>query len=92
MMLHGWDFMSTAPKSTSTPTPAGADVRAIYLELYCPDMVGPISDPQAGICIGWWEPHVRGGVWMGEGGYPLKPTHWRHLRPAPEDALRTGGE
>ena len=80
--------MSKAPKSSHV----GSRVQGIYLELYCPDFVSKLSDPLCGVCIGWWEPLVGGGCWMGEGGFTLHPTHWRHLRPAPEDGERRGGE
>jgi hypothetical protein len=85
-MNHDWGPMASAPKS---PVSKGV-VQGHYLELYCPDMVGPTSDPKAGICIGWWEPLMKPPQWHGEAGYQLNPTHWRELRPAPSDAEMKG--
>lgn len=87
---NGWEPIEVAPRSTFIVTSAGNQVDAVYLELYCPDNVGPHTDPVAGICIGWWEPLMKPACWFGESGFPLKPTHWRYLRPAPIDAKRKG--
>ena len=75
-----WRPIETAPKSTSTPTPFGHDVRGAYFLAYCPDEG---SDPQACICVCWWEPHEKGGCWYGDGGFSLRPTHWMPLPAAP---------
>ena len=85
-MTHDWQSMDSAPKSEVIK----GVVQGHYLELYCPNMVGPTSDPKTGICIGWWEPLMKPPQWYGEAGFELKPTHWRELRPAPDDAERRG--
>lgn len=75
-----WETMGTAPKSTTTPvlTPfKGHDVKAKYLMAYCPDE--GVVDSQMCICIVWWEPHQgkdKRGVWVGEMGCEMRPTHW----------------
>jgi hypothetical protein len=83
---NGWAPIETAPKSVVR----GRTIDAIYLEVYCPDMVGPNTDLNVGICIGWWEPLMRPPCWTGELGVTLNPTHWRYLRPPPKDAERWG--
>lgn len=80
--MSEWQTIETAPKSTSEPTKGGGNiVRGIYLLTYCPD---ESFDPKSCICICWWEPHIDGGRWQGEGDYPLRPTHWMPLPEPPK--------
>lgn len=86
--VDDWCFdMSLAPKSKTTPSHLGHDVTGIYLMLYCPDE--SLRDPQACICIGWWEPYMPDamndprGRWQGEADYALRPIAWRYLPLAP---------
>lgn len=78
-----WMPIETAPKSTSTPTPYGHDVRAVYFLAYCPEEG---ARPESCICVCWWEPHLDGGRWQGEGDFALRPTHWQPLPPPPAEA------
>lgn len=75
--VPGWQPIETAPKSLAD----GSNVRGIYLLGYCPDESA--IDPSSCICVTWWEPNIDGGVWYGEGGYAVRPTHWMSLPPAP---------
>ena len=77
-----WRPIGTAPKSTTTPTKHGNYVKGIYILGFCPEEG---ASPQSCICVVWWEPHENNnkGAWMGEGGFPVKPTHWQPLPPPP---------
>lgn len=72
-----WMPIETAPKSLAD----GSNVRGVYLLGYCPDESA--IDPSSCICVVWWKPNIDGGVWYGEGGYAVRPTHWMPLPPAP---------
>ncbi|MDA8449802.1 hypothetical protein M4R23_08910 [Acidovorax sp. GBBC 3332] len=89
-MLHGkqpdgdgWEPIQTAPKSRAD----GSDVHGIYLQGYVPDP--DICNLESCICVVWWEPLMNKGrgLWYGEGGHEVMPTHWRPL-PAPPAAAR----
>ena len=83
--IDGWCFnMDIAPRSPGKQTLHGHCVTGYYLQLFCPDECIP-DRPEAGICIGWWEPHEKGaqGCWMGEGGFELMPVAWRYLPKPP---------
>ena len=83
MSEQRWKLIAKAPKSTSTPGKDGGTlVKAVYILAYCPDMV-VASNPQSGICVAWWEPHINGGQWHGEGDFALRPTLWQQLPAAP---------
>ena len=84
MSRQRWKPIATAPRSTSRLTPAGVVVSPRYFLAFCPDMVSGTADPQAGICVCWWEPHIDGsGRWQGEGDFALNPTLWQRLPDAP---------
>jgi hypothetical protein len=73
----GWQPIETAPRSTSTVVASGTYVRGEYILSFCPDESA--VDPMGCICVVWWEPHLSNGIWMGEAGEPVRPTHWRPL-------------
>ncbi len=77
----GWEPIETAPKSRAD----GSHVHGIYLQGYVPD--ADACNLESNICVVWWEPHMNKGrgLWYGEGGHEVKPTHWRPL-PAPPTA------
>ena len=77
-----WRPIESAPKSTSKPVLGGMSVKAVYLLGYCPDESA--VDPASCICVVWWEPHLDGGCWQGEGDIRMRPTHWQPLPPAPD--------
>ena len=81
-----WQPINTAPKSTSTPTTWGHDVRGVYLLGYCPDESA--HDPSICICVIWWEPHLDGGRWQGEANNPMRPRNWMPLPAPPYDVLQ----
>ena len=78
-----WQPIETAPKSTATPVPDGAYVSGVYLLGFCPDP--ETCNLDSAICVIWWEPLMKGGngMWYGEGGYEMHPTHWMPLPAAP---------
>lgn len=85
-----WALIDTAPKSTTTPTPHGHDVKGIYLLGFCPEEG---ATPESCICIIWWEPHHHGdhkGAWVSDAGFEVEPTHWQYP-PAPPAALNRAG-
>ena len=81
-MVGGWQDIATAPKSSTD----GRNVDGIYLLGYCPEP--DACNLQSYICIVWWEPNMKGGkgMWYGEGGYEVHPTHWMPLPPPPTSA------
>lgn len=76
-----WRPIETAPLSTTTPSPHGNVVRAVYLLGFCPDESA--LDPQGCIEVIWWEPHLDGGRWQSAADVPIRPTHWMPLPRAP---------
>lgn len=77
----GWQPIETAPRSSSTPSPNGYVVHALYLLGFCPDESA--LDPQGCIEVIWWEPHLDGGRWQSAADVPIRPTHWMPLPEAP---------
>jgi len=77
-----WQPIESAPKSTAV----GNDVHGIYILGYCPEP--DICNLESAICVVWWEPLMKKGkgMWYGEGGYEVTPTHWMPL-PNPPDAI-----
>ncbi len=82
-----WKPINTAPKSTAI----GSHVTGSFILGFCPE---ESADPDGCICVVWWEPlqkcevgSRRGmlGVWMGEGGFEVRPTHWTKLPALPDD-------
>lgn len=74
-----WQPIETAPKSTAD----GPQVHGIYLLGFCPDP--DTCNLESAVCVIWWEPLMKGGkgMWYGEGGYEMHPTHWMPLPPLP---------
>lgn len=83
---EGWQPIETAPKSTAI----GNAVHGIYILGYCPEP--DICNLESAICVVWWEPLMKKGkgMWYGEGGFEVIPTHWRPL-PAPPAEPKGGG-
>lgn len=75
----GWQPIESAPKSPAK----GKHVQGIYLLGFCPEP--DICNLESAICVIWWEPLMNKGrgMWYGEGGYEVKPTHWMALPPPP---------
>lgn len=80
--MSDWQPITTAPKSTAD----GRHVNGIYLLGYCPEL--DMDNLYSAICIIWWEPHMNKGkgMWYGEGGYEVHPTHWMPLPEPPKEA------
>ena len=85
--LNAWQPIETAPKSPAN----GDSVDGIYLLGFCqePDT----CNLRSYICIGRWEPLMRGGkgMWYSEGGHEVHPTHWMPLHPAPSTDGESNG-
>jgi|GEM_PF-2011274 len=79
-MTPTWQSMETAPKST---VDEHGRVVGVYLLGYVPEPEEPDADPASLIRVIWWEPLTDGGVWFGDGAYPVKPTRWMPLPPPP---------
>lgn len=82
---YQWRPIETAPKSKAD----GSCVHGIYLLGICPDP--DTCNLESAICIIWWEPLMNGGkgLWYGEGGYEVFPTHWMPIPNA--EAIEKGG-
>lgn len=74
----GWQTMESAPKSR---VEEGGRIVGEYILGFCPDESW--LDPKSCICVIWWEPLTDGGVWYGEGGFAVRPTHWQPLPEPP---------
>lgn len=83
-----WRDIESAPKSTAD----GNRVEGVYLLGYCPEP--DISNLYSATCIIWWEPLMNNGkgMWYGEGGYEVHPTHWQPLTAPPSQARAGEGE
>ncbi len=84
-VAQGWMPIESAPKSTYTATKHGADVHGIYILGYCPEP--DMCNLESGICVVWWEPLMKKGkgMWYGEGGWEVHPTHWQSLPAPPQE-------
>lgn len=77
-----WQPIESAPKSKAD----GRQVHGIYILAFVPDELYREEDegtpkPDSLVCVVWWEPLMKNskgghGLWMGEGGYEVHPTHW----------------
>lgn len=81
-----WQLINSAPKSVAE----GSTIRGVYLLGFVP--ADTDIDPQTGVMAIWWEPLTRCtsgkrrglmGVWFGEGGLEVEPSHWMPLPLAP---------
>lgn len=76
----GWRSMGSAPKSTVE----GRHITGAYILGFCPDE--DAADPKGCMAVVWWEPLTDGGVWFGDGGFEVRPTHWMPLpEPPPQE-------
>lgn len=77
-----WQLIETAPKSTSADVKHGKIVTAVFILGYVP---GEFSgDPKGNMAVIWWEPNIKGGCWVHDGGENIKPTHWTSLPEPPQ--------
>lgn len=77
-----WQPMETAPKCT---TDGKRILTSYYILGYCPEP--DMCNLDSAICVIWWEPFMKGGkgMWYGEGGYEVHPTHWMSLPTIPQE-------
>ena len=76
----GWRSMDSAPKSAVK----GRHITGAYILGFCPDE--DAADPKGCMAVVWWEPLTDGGVWFGDGGFEVRPTHWMPLpEPPPQE-------
>lgn len=82
-----WNTMDSVPKSTSTPTPHGAHVQAVYILGFMPDEA---LEPEACVEVIWWEPHEKNGLgcWVSNIDEDIRPTMWARIPALPKEILK----